>query len=149
MKIEESGIKYQYHLLTWGGFYNEDYVSIHGHKPGNHLFDTAEERETYVQTLKSISEKLDAKHLALDTSEGYCCEISTVLHRVIEYNGDRYYSNRNMGVNYPLDTARYFLEWKWNPGKNDYPLGEDFDYEKVTTIKEWITGAFQEVDDEW
>ena len=77
-------------------------------------------------------------------SEGYCCRTRTVLHRVIEWDGKRYYTQLDMGVNYPMDVAQYHLEWKWYPGFNDYPLGEDFDYDNnpVQIIQEWITGAF-------
>ena len=36
------------------------------------------------------------------------------------------------------------MENNWYPGFNDYPLGENFDYNenKVTVIQEWITGSF-------
>ncbi len=45
---------------------------------------------------------------------------------------------------YPYSTVEYHIENKWYPGFNDYPLGEDFDYEKnkVEIIKEWVVGAF-------
>lgn len=79
-------------------------------------------------------------------TEGYCCRIETILHRVVEWERKRYYSFYNMGFNYPISVAKYHLEYKWYCGFNDYPLGEDFDYEanELKVIQEWITGAEQE-----
>lgn len=138
-------LKYQYHVCTWGGFYNEEYLKIHNEKRGDHWFDTLEERQEFIDRLFAIEEKLDAKHLVMNVSEGYCCNIETKLHRVIEWEGKRYYSESSMGINYPMSAAEYHMEYKWQPGFNDYPLGEEFDYEKnqVVIIQEWITGALQ------
>ena len=140
--------KYEYHLYTWGGFYNECHFKIHKKPRSNFWFNSDEERQTFINQLKEIEEKLNAKHLAFTTSEGYCCRIDTVLHRVIEWKNKRYYSKYNMGINYPFDSAKYHLEYKWTCGFNDYPLGEDFDYDsnKPKVIKEWITGAYQDFD---
>lgn len=140
--------KYEYHLLTWGGFYNEEYVKIHKQKEGDFWFDTAEERYEYLKKLKDIEKELGAEHLVYTSSEGYCCRVRTVLHRVVEYDGKRYYSSYDLGVNYPFETAKYHLQYKWYCGFNDYPLGEDFDYEKnePKVIQEWITGAYSTKD---
>lgn len=141
-------LKYEYHLYTWGGFYNEEYFKIHQKPSGDFWFNTPEERQQFIDELRAIEEKLNARHLVMTMSEGYCCRERTVLHRVIEFEGKRYYSNYDMGVNYPFNAAQYHLEYKWTPGFNDYPLGEDFDYDEnpVKIIKEWITGAFSELD---
>ncbi len=32
--------KYEYLLQTWGGFYNDEHVAIHGKEPGYLWFDT-------------------------------------------------------------------------------------------------------------
>lgn len=142
--------KYEYHLFTWGGFYNKQYFQIHKKPNGNFWFETAEERQIFIDELKAIEEKLDARHLVMTLSEGYCCRIRTVLHRVIEFENERYYSKYDMGVNYPIDVAKYHLELKWTFGFNNYPLGEDFDYaseeENIKIISEWITGASQDLD---
>jgi hypothetical protein len=137
--------KYEFHLYTWGGFYNKEHLKIHNKPRGDFWFDTAEERQHFIDELKSIEEKLNAKILCMTLSEGYCCRVKTVLHRVVEWEGKRYYTNYDMGINYPIDAARYHLEWKWTCGFNDYPLGDDFDYEenKPKVIQEWITGAYQ------
>ncbi len=139
-------LKYQFHLHTWGGFYNKEHQKIHNEKSGDHWFDTAEERQVFIDKLKLIEEKLDARHLAMTKSEGYCCNIRTKLHRVVESEGKRYYSEYDLGINFPFEAAKYHLEWKWTCGFNDYPLGEDFDYEgnSPIVIQEWITGACQD-----
>ena len=91
-------LKYQYHLHTWGGFYNEEHQKIHNEKDGDHWFDTAEERQTYIDILRVIEKKLNARVLMMTLSEGYCCNIHTKLHRVIEWEGKRYYSENDMGI---------------------------------------------------
>ena len=143
--MDKNQPKYEYHLYTWGGFYNEEYLKVHNKPEGNFWFNTAEERQQFIDELKEIEKKLNARSLAMTLSEGYCCRIPTVLHRVVEWEGKRYYSNHNMGMNYPMNEAKYHLEWKWTCGFNDYPLGEDFDYEnnEPKVIQEWITGAEQ------
>lgn len=139
-------LSYQYHLHTWGGFYNEQYQAVHKRSPGEFLFDTESDRQVYVDELQRLEVELNARVLMTDLSEGYCCGIRTVLHRVIEWEGKRYYSEKDLGVNYPFSAARYHMAWKWYLGHNDYPLGEDFDYETYPPkiIQEWITGADQE-----
>ncbi len=144
--MKKNKLEYEYHLYTWGGFYNEKYYKIHQKPRGNFWFKTKEERQSFIDELKQIEKELNAFHLCMNLTEGYCCRIHTVLHRVIEWNGITYYSSYDMGVNYPIESAKYHLEYKWCVGFNDYPLGEDFDYEnnKIKVIQEWITGALQE-----
>ena len=138
--------KYEYHLYTWGGFYNEEYFKIHQKPQGDFWFDTYEERQQFIDELRAIEDKLNARHLSMTLSEGYCCRTSTILHRVVEWEGKRYYSKCDMGINYPFSAAKHCLEYKWTCGFNDYPLGEDFDYDtnKPKVIQEWITGAERE-----
>lgn len=142
--MENTQPKYEYHLLTWGGFYNEEYLKIHNIQSGDYYFDTAEERQAFIERLKSFERQFGINGLVIKLTEGYCCRTRTVLHRVIEWDGKKYYTQYDMGVNYPMDAAQYHLEWKWCLGFNDYPLGEDFDYDNnpVQIIQEWITGAF-------
>lgn len=137
-------LKYEYHLKTWGGFYNDEYKRVHKLEPGDYWFDTNKEREDYINTLKQIEKDLNARVLMIVKTEGYNCRVSTVLHRVIRYKLKDYYSQYEMGINYPFSTAAYHMEWQWYPGFNHYPLGENFDYEneKFEIVQEWITGAF-------
>ena len=140
-------LKYEYYVYTWGGFYNKEYSKIHKKESGGFWFDSEKERKVYIEELKSIEKDLSANYLMISLSEGYCCRIPTILHRVIEFENKRYYSKYDLGINYPLDVAQYHLENKWYCGFNDYPLGEDFDYEnnEVIIVQEWITGAYQKV----
>jgi len=142
--------KYEYHLLVWGGFYNSEFQNIHKEKPGDYWFDTAKDRQIYLDSLKAISTKLNAVSLIYTETEGYCCRIRTKLHRIVEYDGKKYYSECDMGINYPFDAAKFHLNWKWTCGFNDYPLGEHFDYDKnpPKVIQEWITGADQNIEKE-
>ena len=136
--------KYQYHLHTWGGFYNQWAKDIHHHEEGDYFFETSQDREDYLDKLLAIEDELQCHVLAYVKTEGYCCNTRTKLHRVIEWEGKQYYSERDMGINYDLESAAHFLEWKWTPGFNDYPLGEDFDYEanQVKIVQQWISGSF-------
>jgi hypothetical protein len=135
-------MKYEYLLHTWGGFYNKEHQ--HSEESGYHYFDTEKERDDYLKKLKALEEKLNARHLVATLSEGYNTRTKTILHRVVKWDGKEYYSNYEMSPNYPYDVAKYHLENKWYLGFNDYPIGEDFDYDnnEVETIQEWITGAF-------
>lgn len=137
-------ITYKYHLSTWGGFYNEEYKKVHNKEKGDYLFDTYEEREAYIQELKTIEKDLNTKYLAISRTEGFNCHIRTVLHRVCELNGTLYHTTCDMGINYPYDAAQFHMQWKWYPGFNDYPFGESYDYnsEEYTIVQEWIEGAF-------
>lgn len=139
--------KYEYHVHTWGGFYNKEHKDIHKKESGDFWFNTKEERQSFIDELRTIEKQLNARHLAMTLSEGYCCRIHTVLHRVVEWQGKQYYSSYDMGINYPFGAAKFHLEWKWTCGFNDYPLGEEFDYHKnkPIVIQEWITGAEQEL----
>ena len=140
-------LKYQYHLKTWGGFYNTQHK--HGFKEGDYLFNTEVERGNYINLLEDVSKKLNAHVLVTSLSEGYSCSIRTVCHRVSSYKDKEYYTTWDLGVNYPFSTAKYIIKDKWYPGFNDYPLGEDFDYENkdFKIVSEWITGAMDVTED--
>tara|TARA_R110000850_G_scaffold89835_1_gene191962 strand:- start:5 stop:427 length:423 start_codon:yes stop_codon:yes gene_type:complete len=134
---------YQYHVRTWGGFYNKEYKDLHGLEDGDFFFDTAHERQVFIDHRRDIEQKLGANVLMIKETESYHCNIKTVCHRVVEIEGVSHYSSRSMGVNYSFDSAKYFMDNKWYTGFNDYPLGDDFDYDTVEIkyLKEWITGA--------
>jgi hypothetical protein len=137
--------KYQYHVKTWGGFYNEEYRVIHGLEDGDFLFDTREARHAFITHRKEIEKRLGAKSLILRRTEGYHCDIRTVCHRICEWEGVEYYSTYDLGVNYSKYDAEYWMKYKWYPSFNDYPLGEDFEHYDSKHFKvkaEWITGAF-------
>jgi len=136
--------EYHYNVLVWGGFFNKEYRKIHGYQDGNYRFKSIEERTKFINTLESIEFNLGAKYLMTSLSEGFNCFKSVHIHRICKYKDKTLHTKRNMGVNYPFDSAQYFLENKWYPGFNDYPFGEDFDYEDpdFIVIDEWVTGSF-------
>lgn len=140
-------MKYEYRLYTWGGFYNKHNRDVHNEPSGAHYFSTLEERQDYKYKLLSYSQTLldlgnNDSHLVFDESEGYNCRTPVTLHRVIKFKGKEYHSYNELVLSVSFETAKYHLETKWYPGFNDYPLGEDFDYELVETVQEWITGSF-------
>lgn len=140
---QENFPKYQYYLKTWGGFYNDCYTKIHGYLPVEMYFNSLEEREDYLNNLKTIEKELGAKHLAYVEAEGYHISEPVVLNRISRYDNKDYYSSNKLTPGFELSTALYIMDWKWYPGCNDYPLGEEHDYEKnpVQIVKEWITGG--------
>ena len=135
--------KYQYHVKTWGGFYNVEHKAIHGLSKGDYFFDTEEERSQWIAERKEISERLNANALVFTETEGYTCNVRTVCHRITRFEGRKYYTTSDLGVNYSYSAAMHWMEYKWYPGFNDYPLGDEFDYENIKLkTHEWITGAF-------
>lgn len=135
----------KYHVLTWGGFYNDEHKAKHGLEEGDFLFDTDAERQAFIAERNRIADELNAHFLCIRQSEGYCCETRTVLHRVCEFNGKKDYSTYDLGINYPYTPAMYHLVHKWYPGFNHYPFGDDVDYQspEFKVLGEWITGAFE------
>ena len=135
--------KYQYHVCTWGGFYNSEHKAIHGLEDGDFVFDTEQQREAFIERRKKTSKELNARSIVFSSSAGFTCDVRTVLHRVVTINGELHYSTCDMGVNYQFNVAMYHMENKWYTGFNDYPLGEDFDYDSadIKVLQEWITGA--------
>lgn len=137
--------KYRYHVKTWGGFYNDEYRAIHGLEEGDFLFDTEEGRDKFISHLKEIEDRLDARSLVTHTTEGYHCDVHTTCHRICEWEGVEYYTTYNLGVNYDKASADFWMDNKWYPGFNDYPLGRDFEHYDSKGFKvkaEWVTGAF-------
>lgn len=139
-------MKYEYLLRTWGDFYNDEFVDVHGKLSGYHYFDTEEERQTYIDGLEDVRKCLGTKvQLAMDLSEGFHCKIIVTLHRVTKYEGKLYHTTKELGPNYPYHIAMHHLEWTRAIGVRDYPLGETFDYSNVESyevVQGWITGAF-------
>ena len=142
-------MKYEYLLHTWGGFYNKKHQDKHKEVEGYHYFDTKQDRGDYLAKLRKIEKDLNVMCLVVHESEGYNTRTVTTLHRVVKWEGKEYYSKYELSPNYSYEAAKYHLENKWYPGFNDYPLGEDFDYEnnEVETVQEWITGAFDITDE--
>lgn len=134
--------KYEYCLKTWGGFFNEEFAKEHLYNPGVRFFDTEKEREVYLGQMRWWEIELNARHLTALKVEGYNLE-RTVVHRITEWEGESYYTSSEMTYGLTPEVAQYHLDSQWTPGHNDYPLGEDFDYEtnKVTIIQEWFTGT--------
>ena len=136
--------KYQYHVKVWGGFFNEGFKEHHNFEAGDYIFDTKEERHLFISKLKEVENKLNIVPLMYNLTEGFNCDVATVLHRITEFNGEQVYTTLNMGINYPYKAAKKHLQKQWYPGFNDYPFGDNFDYgfNDVKTVSEWITGAF-------
>lgn len=132
--------KYEFLLHTWGGFYNEEHKKRHNRERGYHYFDTAEEREKYLNALKTEEILLKAEYLMAAKEEGYDVRIPLIAHRVILLNGKEYYDSTEFPPKYPLSSAQYHITYKWKPGFNSYPAG-DVDYSKAIVIQEWFTGA--------
>jgi hypothetical protein len=139
-------MKYEYLLHTWGGFYNEGNQKIHGELSGDHYFDIEKERETYLIKLKDIAKEIGTYDCRLmnHKEEGFTVRTPPMLHRISEYKGEQVHTTRDGRVLTKYDDCEYMLEYKWYPGFNDYPFGEDFDYEQedFKIVQEWITGSF-------
>jgi hypothetical protein len=140
--------KYEYYLKVWGGFFNPWNKEKHGFNDGDYWFDAHEEREVFKSKLEQSARSLrsiDAVIAKYET-EGYTTRINPTMHRITRHAGKDYYSSYEMPPCYELSTCEYHMTYKWYPGFNDYPLGEDFDYEKrqdeYAVVAEWITGAF-------
>ena len=135
-------LKYEYAIKLWGGFFNDEHKDFHKKEDGDFYFDTSQARREFLIDYQILEELHQAKRLTYTEWEGFQARVPSVIHRVIEFEGKQYYSKREMFNNQSYDSCKYHLEYKWTPGFNDYPLGINFDYEKVTVIKEWITGSF-------
>ena len=135
--------KYEYLLITWGGFYNERFKSTHKLEEGYYYFDSLDERTKCISKLIDLESELNARHLMISLHEGFNVRVITTLHRIISYKNKQYYSSYELSPCYPYSVAKYHLENKWYPGFNDYPLGEEFDYSKVKIVSQWITGNFE------
>jgi hypothetical protein len=135
--------KYEYYLVTWGGFYNDEHKSKHGLEEGNFWFDTAGERQSFIDARRKIEEELNATVLMIDEKEGYSTREKTTLHRVCRFKGKEAYTEYYLGYCNSISVVQFMFEYKWYPGFNDYPFGEDFDYEAqdFEIVQEWSTGA--------
>lgn len=144
-------MKYEYLLMTWGGFYNQENKDRHGLEPGYHYFDSEEERENYLRKLQRIEKRLNAKYLASMKSEGFNVREPVILNRVSSYKGREVHTTYESMPGTSYSIAAYLLENKWYPGHHDYPFGEDFDYESPSfkVVQEWITGQFDAKESEF
>ena len=139
---EPTDVKNEFMVQTWGGFYNDNHKKKHGYEPGYKWFDHRWQRDEYIQMLKDTSDRLNAKELAVSTEDGYHTRVETVLHRLCSYNNQIYKSEYSMGYGYPLDSAKYHMEYKWYPGCNDYTcIDDEKDIGEVKTLLEYITYA--------
>ena len=143
--------EYTYYLYTWGGFYNDKYIELHGYfEKGAFFFDTKEERDSYIKELKNAEEKYNAKYLIFQIAEGYNLSVESMpcIHRVVEYKGVKYYSYYQLHWPMEITNAAYIKQYKWYPGFNDETveeiLQEEVNYEEVEIIEEWYTGKFKD-----
>ena len=140
---------YEYGVQTWGGFYNFHNFKVHGQMSGYTYFNSNKDRESYIDNLQKIADELKETGvkdaiIAMNKFEGYDCRTLTVMHRVCRFRGDERYDTEEAHPHYDYDVAKYHMKWKWYPGFNSYPFGEDFDYDQegFEIVQEWITGAF-------
>jgi hypothetical protein len=135
--------KYEYYLLTWGGFYNKEHK--HNYKSGDYWFDSLEDRTKYIEELKKVSERLNAHSLVTSLGEGFTMRIKTIGNRIFkDTEGKLHHTTRDFGYNYDISTAKYVIEYKWYLGFNDEPFGDDYDYSKCEELKTWVTGVDSE-----
>jgi hypothetical protein len=137
-------MKYQYGVNLWGGFFNDEHYEIHKKESGNFVFDSKEDRETFISDLKAIEKRLNAKVLMTSEYEGYLCHEPIILHRISKFDGVEVHTTRELFRCEPYSSCEYMLEYKWYLGFNDYPFGEEFDYEnnEVESVS-WIEGRFE------
>ena len=100
--------KYEYMLHTWGGFYNPEYN--HGMEAGTFWFDSAEERQAYLDRLRVLEAEYNAKHLVYTMKEGTETRLRTVAKMVFEYGGRSFDFQLDFGYAYPVHSAFYMFE---------------------------------------
>lgn len=100
---------YEYHLKTWGGFYNKEHSSVHGKEAGDFWFNTWEDRDKYLHELKLLEKKHGANHLAYTLSEGHDCRKQTVVRITANYLGVTYNFEYNFGYGYGVDNAEFMF----------------------------------------
>lgn len=101
--------KYEYLLKTWGGFYNEEFKKIHGKEEGYFFFDAKKERKDYIDELKQIEKKLNARVLMINEEEGKNVRYSTIAKMKMIYNGKTYEYEEDFGKAYPSDSAHFMF----------------------------------------
>ncbi len=101
--------KYEYLLKTWGGFYNDKFVKIHGKQEGSFFFDSKKERKVYIDELKQIEKKLNARVLMITEEEGKNVRYSTIAKMKMAYNGKTYEHETDFGCAYPEDSAHFMF----------------------------------------
>lgn len=134
-------LKYEYLLKTWGGFYQ---LPKNPFKPGDYYFDSEEERRKYIEKLELKNTELEYSGMVLYKEEGYNVRHFPTLHRISSHKGELKHTTWEHFQNITAHTAEYSIENKWYPGHNDYPFGEDFDYDSpdFKIEEEWIEGKF-------
>ena len=108
MNIENE--KYEYMLHTWGGFYNDEHKAKHGLEEGYYWFSTAWDRQKYLDNLKEIEKKFDAKYLASNFEEGKHVRYRTIARMKLVYKGIEYSYEYDFGFGYPVESARFMWE---------------------------------------
>ena len=102
--------KYEYLLHTWGGFYSDEHKAKHGLEPGYFWFDTAEERQKFLDGLREIEKKFQSNYLAHDFEEGKHVRYRTIARMKFVYNGKEYPIEYDFGFGYPIDAAQFSFE---------------------------------------
>lgn len=138
-------MKYQYLVYAWGQIFNEQFDDVNPYESKRYLFDTEEEASVFASEIKKIAKQNKATVIVKE-QQGYFVHIQPTCHRIVEYKGNRYYSEYKWNWLETPDVLEYSMTYKWYPGFNDYTVeqetGEDVNYDEVEIISEWITGAF-------
>lgn len=76
--IDFSKEKYEYMLHTWGGFYNEEYKSIHNEKEGYFFFESIADRNAFKNKLSDIRDKFKTYPVVFSEEEGKHVRYKTI-----------------------------------------------------------------------
>lgn len=108
--MDFSNEKYEFVLHTWGGFYNDENKAKHGLEPGYFWFDTAEDRQKFLDSLREIEKKFDAKYIAHNFEEGQHVRYRTIARMTLVYNNKAYQYEEDFGFAYPVSAAHSMFE---------------------------------------
>jgi len=110
-------------------------------------FNSIKERSAHADSLIKGEKHNDLpQYIRCHLSDGYATRVENIFHRVIQYNGKRYYSFKKLIGGARIDIyskCKHSLDINFELGVHDFPLGKDFDYSNpdVKIIEEWLTGA--------
>jgi|GEM_PF-2971601 hypothetical protein len=99
----------RYLLKTWGGFYNEEHAVKHGKKSGYYWFETEKEIDAYIEELKNLEIKYDAKMLVYKKETGKFINHKTICKIVFEYLDTQYHIIYDFGYNFSRESAIFIF----------------------------------------
>ena len=107
--------KYKYRLITWGGFFNEEYKKLHHLSEGQYIFDTKQERDDFEALLKAYEKKYPkARVLMIEKEEGYHVDESPAIHFILKNTktGLLRHVIEEITFCFKFDDLPYYGEWK-------------------------------------